>query len=38
MDRVLSRPGDAAVQAQVRADVHDLCQRFPLYDFTVAAS
>ena len=36
MDRVLANPDDADVQRQVRQDVHDLCQRFPLYDFAVA--
>lgn len=36
MDQVLTSPGDERVQAQVRAEVHELCQRFPLYDFVTA--
>lgn len=36
MDRVLSRPGDEQVRQQVRSEVHDLCQQFPLYDFVLA--
>ncbi|MGI9174021.1 MAG: serine hydroxymethyltransferase [Rhodothermales bacterium] len=36
MDRVLASPDDADVQRQVRTDVHDLCQRFPLYDLALA--
>ncbi len=31
IDRVLSRLGDAAVEAQVRAEVRELTRRFPLY-------
>jgi glycine hydroxymethyltransferase len=29
---VLSAPADAAVQQRVRADIRQLCERFPLYD------
>lgn len=36
MDRVLTSPADESVQAQVRGEVHELCQRFPLYDFVSA--
>ncbi|GIV60046.1 serine hydroxymethyltransferase [Rhodocaloribacter litoris] len=36
IDRVLSAPGDEAVLRAVRAEVHELCRRFPLYDFVVA--
>ncbi|HET6568293.1 MAG TPA: serine hydroxymethyltransferase [Rhodothermales bacterium] len=36
MDRVLSRPNDEGVRAQVRGEVLELCQRFPLYDFVIA--
>jgi len=32
IDRVLQAPHDESVRAAVRADVHELCQRFPLYD------
>jgi len=31
IDRVLSAPDDAAVQAAVRAEVEAMCDRFPLY-------
>jgi glycine hydroxymethyltransferase len=31
MDRVLRRPQDGEVAAQVRAEVEDLCRRFPFY-------
>ena len=36
IDRVLMRPGDEDVAAEVRGEVHELCRRFPLYDFVVA--
>ncbi|MDX1548474.1 MAG: serine hydroxymethyltransferase, partial [Rhodothermales bacterium] len=36
IDRVLEAPADEAVHAAVRADVHALCARYPLYDFVVA--
>ncbi len=36
IDRVLARPADEQVQAEVRQEVHDLCRRFPLYDFVTA--
>lgn len=36
IDRVLSEPENEAVQRQVRADVHALCGRFPLYDLAIA--
>ena len=36
IDRVLMRPGDEDVQTAVRGEVHELCRRFPLYDFVVA--
>jgi len=35
-DRVLSHLGDEQVQEDVRAEVHALCERFPLYDFVTA--
>ena len=35
MDRVIAKPGDEDVQAAVRKEVHELCQRFPLYDSVV---
>jgi len=31
VDRVLSRPGDGAVEATVRAQVQELTGQFPLY-------
>jgi len=31
IDRVITRIGDAAVEANVRNGVEDLCARFPLY-------
>ena len=36
IDRVLMRPGDEDVAAEVRGEVRELCRRFPLYDFVVA--
>jgi glycine hydroxymethyltransferase len=36
MDRVLSAPHDERIQAQVKAEVAELCQRFPLYEMEVA--
>ncbi len=36
IDRVLTAPGDEAVIARVRNDVHALCQQYPLYNFVVA--
>ncbi|WP_456430229.1 serine hydroxymethyltransferase [Rhodocaloribacter sp.] len=36
IDRVLTRPGDEDVAAEVRDEVRELCRRFPLYDFVVA--
>ena len=36
IDRVLAAPADEDVHAAVRADVHALCARYPLYDFVVA--
>ncbi|WP_457652933.1 serine hydroxymethyltransferase [Rhodocaloribacter sp.] len=36
IDRVLTRPGDEDVAAEVRGEVRELCRRFPLYDFVVA--
>ena len=36
MDRVLSDVTNESVQAQVRSEVHALCQAFPLYDRVVA--
>ncbi|GAB5520105.1 MAG: serine hydroxymethyltransferase [Rhodothermales bacterium] len=36
MDRVLSDVTSESVQAQVRSEVHALCQAFPLYDRVVA--
>jgi glycine hydroxymethyltransferase len=35
IDRVLTRPGDEDVAAEVRGEVRELCRRFPLYDFVV---
>jgi glycine/serine hydroxymethyltransferase len=31
IDRVLSRPGDGAVEASVRGQVQELTAQFPLY-------
>jgi glycine/serine hydroxymethyltransferase len=31
LDKVLSKLGDAAVEAQVRGEVQELTNRFPLY-------
>lgn len=36
MDRVLSDPGNESLAATVKGEVHELCDRFPLYDFVVA--
>ncbi len=36
MDEVLTHPTDAAVIDRVRGEVHDLCQRYPLYDLATA--
>jgi len=36
VDRVLRHPHNEAEQAIVRGEVHELCRRFPLYDFVVA--
>jgi glycine hydroxymethyltransferase len=36
IDRVLQSPEDEGVRRSIRADVEDLCERFPLYDFVVA--
>ena len=36
IDRVLSKPGDEALQQKVRAEVQALCDEYPLYDFVVA--
>lgn len=36
MDRVLQKPDDAKVQEKVKREVHELCDRFPLYDFVTA--
>jgi glycine hydroxymethyltransferase len=36
MDRVLQSRGDDTIVRQVRSEVHELCSRFPLYDFVVA--
>ncbi len=36
MDRVLQKPEDAEVQEKVKREVHELCDRFPLYDFVTA--
>ena len=36
MDRVLSDPGNEKVSSTVRQEVKALCDRFPLYDFTIA--
>jgi glycine hydroxymethyltransferase len=37
IDRVLARPGDAATEAAVRAEVAELTARFPLYPERLAA-
>ncbi len=34
--RVLARPDDAATKEEARAQVRELCQRFPLYGYTFA--
>jgi glycine hydroxymethyltransferase len=31
MDRVITARGDAAIEQQVRAEVREMCERFPLY-------
>jgi glycine hydroxymethyltransferase len=31
IDRILRRPGDEALARQVRGEVKELCDRFPLY-------
>ncbi len=36
MDRVMKQPDDESLADVVRQDVHELCKRFPLYDFAVA--
>jgi len=36
IDRVLQRPDDEDVQADVKQEVNALCDQFPLYDFAVA--
>lgn len=36
IDRVLSKPDDEAEIARVKAEVHALCARFPLYDFVIS--
>jgi glycine hydroxymethyltransferase len=36
IDRVLQDPESDDVQARVRSEVKDLCDRYPLYDFVVA--
>jgi glycine hydroxymethyltransferase len=36
MDRVLSDVSNEDVQRKVRGEVHELCARFPLYDFVIA--
>ncbi len=36
IDRVLQNPESETVRAAVRSEVHDLCERFPLYDFVLA--
>jgi glycine hydroxymethyltransferase len=36
MDRILSNPSNETVANAVRAEVQELCDRFPLYDFAVA--
>ncbi len=36
IDRVLADPEEKAVCEQVRAEVQELCDRFPLYDFVTA--
>jgi glycine hydroxymethyltransferase len=36
IDRVLQKAGDESVASAVRGEVHELCSRFPLYDFVIA--
>ncbi|HEX7069518.1 MAG TPA: serine hydroxymethyltransferase [Rhodothermales bacterium] len=36
MDRILTNPTNEDVQKEVRREVSELCQAFPLYDFIVA--
>ncbi|MDX1428918.1 MAG: serine hydroxymethyltransferase, partial [Rhodothermales bacterium] len=36
IDRVITNRSDEDVIKNVRAEVHDLCRRYPLYDFVVA--
>ncbi len=33
MDRVLKAPDQADVQAKVKAEIREMCLRFPMYDF-----
>lgn len=36
IDRVLTDPDDETVRRDVKAEVNELCRRFPLYDFVTA--
>lgn len=36
IDRILTHLGDEAVEWQVRGEVREMCERFPLYDFVTA--
>lgn len=36
INRVLQKPGDEELQHKVKQEVHELCDRFPLYDFVTA--
>ncbi|MDG5767267.1 serine hydroxymethyltransferase [Balneolales bacterium ANBcel1] len=36
MDRVMTNPTDETVISKVKNEVHDMCEKFPLYDFVVA--
>ncbi|WP_421774453.1 serine hydroxymethyltransferase [Gracilimonas sp.] len=36
IDRVLQKPEDEETHKKVEKEVHDLCDRFPLYDFVTA--
>ncbi|MEX0846091.1 MAG: serine hydroxymethyltransferase [Balneolaceae bacterium] len=36
IDKVLQKPEDEEIHKKVEQEVHDLCDRFPLYDFVTA--
>jgi glycine/serine hydroxymethyltransferase len=32
IDRVIAKPDDESVAGQVRGEIREMCERFPLYD------